>query len=630
MCGITGIIANQANSTVYSDAIQKMTDAIAHRGPNSQGIWHDEKCYLGHRRLSIIDLSDAGNQPFISQDGRYIMVYNGELYNYKDLKLELQRVEHGAKTLPYIFKTNTDTEVILASYLRWGAECVQRFNGMFAFAIWDKQEQKLVVFRDRLGIKPVYYQFKNGQLLFASEIRSLLKSDLIEKKLNHKSVAEYVQYATVHAPNTIIQDVSMLMPGHFMEYKEGELKHYQYWNINNYSKSKADLSYEETCKRVNYHLTQAVEKRLVADVPFGAFLSGGIDSSVVVGLMRKVSSEKVQTFNVSFDESDFSEAKYAKQIAAKFNTEHHEIKLTPNDFLNQLPEALNAIDHPSGDGPNSYIVSKATKNAGITMALSGLGGDELFAGYDIFKRFYELEKKAWLNIVPGFGRSIGGKLLAAQKKSVQGDKTAEILALDKLDGFNAYPINRKLFNQKDYQSLLKEKHNADNFIKSVIKQSVTDKEHILSRVSLFEIQTYMQNVLLRDTDQMSMAVALEVRVPFLDYQLVEFALSVKDEYKYPHTPKKLLVDAMGDILPDDIVNRPKMGFTLPWKEWLKNELRDFCDENIVQLSKRSFVNREAVLLIWNRFLNNDPKIVWSRVWHLVVLNHWLKTNHIDA
>ena len=630
MCGITGIIASQSNSELYIDAIQKMTDAIAHRGPNSQGIWHDEKCYLGHRRLSIIDLSDAGNQPFISQDGRYIMVYNGELYNYRDLKLELQRVEHGAKTLPYIFKTNTDTEVILASYLRWGTECVQRFNGMFAFAIWDKQEQKLVVVRDRLGIKPVYYQFKNGQLLFASEIRSLLKSDLIEKKLNQKSVAEYVQYATVHAPNTIIQDVSMLMPGYFMEYKHGELKHYQYWNINNYTKSKAELSYEETCKRVNYHLTEAVEKRLVADVPFGAFLSGGIDSSVVVGLMSKVSSEKVQTFNVSFDESDFSEAKYAKQIASRFNTEHHEIKLTPNDFLNQLPEALHAMDHPSGDGPNSYIVSKATKNAGITMALSGLGGDELFAGYDIFKRFYELEKKAWLNVVPGFGRSIGGKLLAVKKKSVQGDKTAEILALDKLDGFNAYPINRKLFNQKDYKGLIKAYQNPDSFIKNIIKNSVTDKEHILSRVSLFEIQTYMQNVLLRDTDQMSMAVALEVRVPFLDYQLVEFALSVKDEYKYPHSPKKLLVDAMGDILPDDIVNRPKMGFTLPWKEWLKNELREFCDENIVQLSKRSFVNRDAVLLIWNRFLNNDPKILWSRVWHLVVLNHWLKTNHIDA
>lgn len=629
MCGIAGIVGTQVNTSVYQISVQKMTDAIAHRGPDAQGIWHDEQCYLGHRRLSIIDLSEAGNQPFFSQDGRYVIVYNGELYNYKEIKLELQRAQHGTNQLPYIFRTNTDTEVILAAYLRWGTECLLRFNGMFAFAIWDKVEQKLIIARDRLGVKPLYYQFNKGVLLFASEIRSLINSGLIEKKLNQKSVAEYLQYATVHAPNTILKDVSVLMPGHFMEWENAELKHFQYWDINKHAKSKQDLSYQETCRKVNELLTLSVERRLIADVPFGAFLSGGIDSSAVVGLMSKVSSEKVRTFNISFDEGEFSEAKYAKQIAAKFNTEHHEIKLTPNDFLKQLPEALSAIDHPSGDGPNSYIVSKATKNAGITMALSGLGGDELFAGYDIFKRFYELEKKAWLNIVPGFGRALGGKLLAARKKSVQGDKTAEILALDKLDGFNAYPVNRKLFNQKDYQSLLKQKHNADDFIKVLIKKSTADKEHVLSRVSLFEIQTYMQNVLLRDADQMSMAVALEVREPFLDYKLVEFAISVKDEYKYPHTPKKLLVDSLGDLLPEDIVNRPKMGFVMPWKEWLKNELRDFCEENIVQFSKREFVNREAILSIWNRFLNHDPKINWARVWHIVVLNNWLNAHQIE-
>jgi asparagine synthase (glutamine-hydrolysing) len=556
------------------------------------------------------------------------MVYNGELYNYKELKLELQRAEHGSKNLPYIFKTKTDTEVILASYLRWGIDCVKRFNGMFAFAIWDTVEQKLVIARDRMGIKPLYYQFKNNVLLFASEIRALIYSGLIDKKINLKSVAEYIQYTTVHAPNTMIQDVFMLMPGHILELQNGNLKIQQYWNINDFTETKGDLSYKETCAKVNELLTASVERRLVADVPFGAFLSGGIDSSAIVGLMSKVSSEKVQTFNVSFDEGEFSEAKYAKQIAEKFNTQHHEIKLTPNDFLKQLPEALAAMDHPSGDGPNSYIVSKATKNAGITMALSGLGGDELFAGYDIFKRYYELEKKGWLNIIPAKG--LAGKLLAAKKKSVQGDKTAEILALDTINGFNAYPINRKLFNKKDYAGLLKENYNADNFIKNVIKKSETDKQHVLSRVSLFEIQTYMQNVLLRDADQMSMAVALEVRVPFLDYKLVEFALSVNDEYKYPHTQKKLLVDSLGDLLPENIVNRPKMGFVLPWKEWLKNDLKDFCEENVVQFSKRSFVNREAVLLLWNRFLNNDPKITWSRVWHLVVLNHWINTHQIEC
>ncbi|MES2515797.1 MAG: asparagine synthase (glutamine-hydrolyzing) [Bacteroidota bacterium] len=632
MCGITGIVGNQINKPVYHSAIKKMTDSIAHRGPDSEGIWNDDHCFSGHRRLSIIDLSDAGNQPFFSQDGRYVMVYNGELYNYKDLKLELQRAEHGSKNLPYIFKTNTDTEVILAAYLRWGLGCLQRFNGMYAFSIWDTVEQKLLIVRDRMGIKPVYYHFKNNVLLYASEIRALIHSGLIEKKINLKSVAEYVQYTTVHAPNTIIQDVLMLMPGHVLELQNNQITISNYWNINQFANPKDnpynELSYEQTCKKVNELLTASVERRLVADVPFGAFLSGGIDSSAIVGLMSKVSSEKVQTFNVSFDESEFSEAKYAKQIANKFNTQHHEIKLTPNDFLSQLPEALAAMDHPSGDGPNSYIVSKATKNAGITMALSGLGGDELFAGYDIFKRYYQLEKKGWLNLVPAKG--LLGKVLSLKKRSVQGDKTAEILALDIINGFNAYPINRKLFNQKDYKGLLKEYHNSNNFIKNVIKKSETDKKHILSRVSLFEIQTYMQNILLRDADQMSMAVALEVRVPFLDYELVEFTLGVKDGYKYPHTPKKLLTDSLGDLLPADITTRPKMGFVLPWKDWLKGDLKDFCEENIVQFSKRNFVNRESVLLIWNRFLNNDPRITWSRVWHLIILNHWINTHEIEC
>lgn len=628
MCGITGIVGHQINNSVYQTAIKKMNDAIAHRGPNAEGFWNDEHCFLGHRRLSIIDLSELGNQPFISQDGRYILIYNGELYNYKALKLELQRAQHGSKDLPYIFKTTTDTEVVLAAYLRWGIDCVKQFNGMFAFSVWDKVEQKLIIARDRLGIKPLYYHYQNNVLLFASEIRALIHSSLIEKKINLKSVAEYIQYTTVNAPNTILQDIFMLMPGHILELQNGTLKIQQYWNINDYTKSKQDLSYKETCTKVNELLTASVERQLVADVPFGAFLSGGIDSSAIVGLMSKVSSQKVQTFNISFDESQFSEAKYAKQIATKFNTEHHEIKLTPNDFLKQLPEALAAMDHPSGDGPNSYVVSKATKNAGITMALSGLGGDELFAGYDIFKRYYELEKKGWLNIVPAKG--LLGKVLAAKNKSVQGDKKSEILNLDTINGFNAYPINRKLFNQKDYNALLKKEYNADDFIKNSIKKSETDKKHVLSRVSLFEIQTYMQNVLLRDADQMSMAVALEVRVPFLDYKLVEFALSINDEYKYPHSPKKLLVDALGDLLPNDITNRSKMGFVLPWKEWLKEDLKDFCEDNIAQFSKRSFVNRDTVLLTWNRFLNNDPKITWSRVWHLVVLNNWINTHQIEC
>ncbi|MCC6181130.1 MAG: asparagine synthase (glutamine-hydrolyzing) [Bacteroidia bacterium] len=628
MCGIAGIVTQEPNQEAkYRQAIHKMTDAIKHRGPDAEGIWNNQNVFLGHRRLSIIDLSESGNQPFLSHDGRYILIYNGELYNYRELKIELQGAQHGSKHLPYFFKTDTDTEVILAAYIRWGKECLNYFNGMFAFSIWDNLEQKLLIARDRMGIKPLYYYFKNNTLFFASEIRALMQSGLIDKKLNQTSVAEYIQYSTVHSPNTILQNVFMLMPAHAMEWHQNELNIFEYWNCNKFAKSLKDLSYKETCQRVNELLTASVERRLVADVPFGAFLSGGIDSSAIVGLMSKVSQEKVRTFNVSFDEGEFSEAKYAKQIAQRFNTEHHEIKLTPNDFLKQLPEALEAIDHPSGDGANSYIVSKATKEAGITMALSGLGGDELFAGYDIFKRFYELEKKSWINVIPAKG--LLGKALALKKNSVQGDKTSEILNLSTINGLNAYPINRKLFNQKDFTSILTYKIDDNQFIYQLIKNSQTDQQHILSRVSLYEIKTYMQNVLLRDADQMSMASALEVRVPFLDYQLVQFVLSVPDEYKYPSSPKKLLIDSLGDLLPGEVVDRPKMGFVLPWKNWLKHELKHFCEKNIEEFSERSLVNKQAITDLWARFLANDSKVTWSRVWHLVVLNNWINQHGVE-
>jgi asparagine synthase (glutamine-hydrolysing) len=344
--------------------------------------------------------------------------------------------------------------------------------------------------------------------------------------------------------------------------------------------------------------------------------------------MSKVSSEKIQTFNISFDESEFSEAKYATLIAKKFNTQHHEIKLSPADFLKQLPEALAAMDHPSGDGPNTYIVSKATRKAGITMALSGIGGDELFAGYDVFRRMAELQKKAWLNAVPRFARQTAGFAIRKRKKSISGNKIEELLGQPKIDFNSAYPLNRSVFTEAELKRLL----NAPDpytHIKKIISAVPQIKEHLLSAVSLAEINTYLQNVLLRDTDQMSMAVALEVREPFLDYKLMEFALSVKDAYKYPHTPKKLLIDSLGDLLPGEIVNRPKMGFTLPWQYWLKNELKSFCETNMQELAGYDFCNKGNILGLWERFLNNDPTVTWSRIWHLVVLNNWLKENNIN-
>jgi asparagine synthase (glutamine-hydrolysing) len=629
MCGINGFISNTFSTEQKKEIVQKMNNALSHRGPDNDGLWADDTITLGHRRLSIIDLSADGNQPFFSTDKRYVIIYNGELYNYKELKLELQRSTHGSNNQPYFFKTNTDTEVVLAAFIRYGTKCLQLFNGMYSFAIYDTIEKKLTIARDRIGVKPLYYYYGDEGFLFSSEIRPIIHSKVKSFSLNKDVLGEYAMYQTVFAPNTIVKGIKILMPGHYLEFENNTASIAEYYSLNNFSKFITDLSYSETCNKVNELLTQSVNQRLIADVPFGAFLSGGIDSSAIVGLMSKVSSEKIQTFNISFDESEFSESKYAKLIAKKFNTQHHEIKLTPQDFLNQLPEALSAMDHPSGDGPNTYVVSKATKNAGITMALSGIGGDEIFAGYDIFKRMASLQKKSWINALPLFSRKATGYAIQKRKKTIAGNKIEELLGQKNINFNSAYPLNRSVFTKKELAAFLVDTDPFKN-INAIVSKVPQIKDHLLSSVSISEINTYLQNVLLRDADQMSMAVALEVREPFLDYKLIDFVLGVGDDKKYPHTPKKLLTDSLGDLLPAEIVNRPKMGFTLPWQIWLKNDLKSFCEKNITEFSNYDFCNKNEFQSLWTRFLNNDNTVTWSRIWHLVVLNNWIKENNISV
>lgn len=631
MCGINGIIVKENTSNQsFVPALKKMNKALAHRGPDADGVWNDDVVFLGHRRLSIIDLSDAGNQPLHSSDGRYVIVYNGELYNYKELKFELQRAVQGTSERPYIFATNTDTEVIIAAYARWGKDCVSRFNGMFAFALWDKQDKSLFIARDRLGIKPLYYSIADKRLVFSSEIRALLESGEVPRKLSYEGLVDYLRYLTVNAPVTMVEGVKMLMPGHTAVWKDGSFEINKYWNLKeNINYSSKDKDYKQICTDIRDLFFKSVERRLIADVPFGAFLSGGIDSSIVVAAMSKVSQTQVKTFSVVFDESEFSEAKYANLVAKQYNTEHQEILLRPEDFLADLPNALAAFDHPSGDGTNTYTVSKATKKAGITMALSGLGGDELFCGYETFKRNYALEKKYWLNLIPRVFRSAGGEIYKVKNKSIAADKIAELLAKPSVNFEYAYPISRQVLSDSQISGLLNKFDLPLNSVYKFVRlMDYTDGKRILTKYSIAEISTYMQNVLLRDTDQMSMASALEVRVPFLDYTLVEYALGVEDKYRYPHTQKKLLTDSLGDLIPKEIIEKPKQGFDIPFKNWMKNELKSFCEENLKHLSELNCFNQHAVTALWNRFLSNDPKITWARIWILVVLGHWIKKNEI--
>jgi len=626
MCGINGIY----NISKLNSPLQEMEKMIAkqkHRGPDASGTYVNDFVAFGHSRLSIIDLDTSSNQPFYSSDNKFILIFNGEIYNYKEIRESLT---------DYHFRTHSDTEVVLAAYQAWGTNCVHQFNGMFAFAIWDVEKRALFIARDRLGIKPLYVYDNNESIVFSSEIRSLMECSFVKKKIDKDSFVDYLRYNTVHAPKTIIEGVKMLMPGHYMWVSDDEYKNEPYWDINKYINQKSDnQSYEEIKIEVKDRLTKSVKRRLVADVPFGAFLSGGIDSSAIVALMSEVSDEPVKTFNISFAEEAFSEAKYARIIAKKYKTDHTEIKLTPADFLAELPSALSGMDHPSGDGPNSFIVSKATKEAGVTMALSGLGGDELFAGYDIFPRAVSLLDKKWLYSFPIGIRRLMGKALKIVKPTIASDKTVETITQKYLELPFYYPINRQVLNDELISKLTGIGILPENAVYRIGLNSIDVnapgfKSPFLSKVSYMELNTYMQNVLLRDTDQMSMAHSLEVRVPFLDHELVEYVYGVADEHKFPYSPKKLLVDSLGDLLPKEIVNRPKMGFTFPWEQWMKNELKDFCIKNLTNLVDRELLDKKQLWDMWDRFIKGNQKATWSRLWPLVVLGFWLEENEVEV
>ena len=614
MCGINGIISFKVSN--LSETVEKMNRRLSHRGPDDDGIWCSENIALGHKRLSIIDLSSAGHQPMISSCGRYVIVYNGEIYNFKELK----------KNLDYPFITKTDTEVILAAWAKYGTKTVDLLHGMFAFAMFDIKEKNIYLVRDRLGIKPLYWCETAKGFAFSSEIRALVTSGIVEPVISPVALTDYLRYQTVQTPDTILETVKMSEPGSIITINTvtGNKTFSTYWSIDGF-KPIDNISIEDARKGVRELFFKAVEKRLISDVPFGAFLSGGIDSSATVGAMAKVANNRIKTFNISFAEEEFSEARYARFIAEMFQTEHYEIKLSPTQFLEYLPDALSSMDHPSGDGPNTYIVSKVTKEAGIDMALSGLGGDELFAGYTIFQRMLKLEKYSVLWKTHKGIRNIAGKLISSIRPGVATTKMAALLSAPQFDFAEMYAISRQALMDNDLTNILNITPLPYHLpVARLHKLNMNiDKNHRLSCVSMAEMITYMQTVLLRDSDQISMAHTLELRVPFLDHELVEFVLSLPDSIKYPHTPKKLLTDSLPDLLPNYIVNRPKMGFVLPWAHWLKNELFHYADTRIRNLSKREFFNEKAVLNLWENFQKGDTKITYSRIFPLVALEEWL-------
>jgi asparagine synthase (glutamine-hydrolysing) len=613
MCSISGFLATDLTDR---QVIARMNAAQRHRGPDDEGIWSHEfqrgVVSLGNTRLAIIDTSRAGHQPMLDPETGNCITYNGETYNFNELSRQI-----GVHP-----RSKTDTEVVLRAYSEWGIGCFDRIRGMFALAIWDHAKRELILARDQFGIKPLYYYVSDHLLIFASELRALLATGLIAGKLSRAGLDSYLASGSVAAPLTIIEGVRQLLPGHYLQVNVTDSGNLQ-WTLAKFARdvpvAPRPETRDEAVAQLRTHLEESVKLHLVSDVPLGVFLSGGMDSSALVALMSRITKQRPKTFSVVFDEAELTEERHSRLVAQRFNTDHCEIRLNEEQLLEMLPDAIAALDQPSMDGINTYAVSKAVRAAGVTVALSGLGGDELFAGYPSFRRalnFASMPKtsKRVLRAAVGLGRSFS-------QGSVRREKFWQ-LAAGKGSPEEVYQISRQLFRGSFMTQMNAEKHGSSM--------------DIVNAISRLELQGYMANTLLRDTDAMSMAHSLEVRVPFVDKQLVDYTLSLPGEWKLTngHTgvPKPLLADAVADLLPRDFLARRKMGFTLPFEKWMQGRLRSEISsvfQNSKQLAESGLI-ADDVRDVWRRFLRAPLAVGWSRPWSLFVLARWCEVNGVKA
>jgi asparagine synthase (glutamine-hydrolysing) len=670
MCGIAGLLTckhpGQTLNTVHAgkewtnECLSRMVAHIGHRGPDDRGlrVLSDGSAFLGlgNTRLAILDVSSAGHQPMKDPRMGNWITYNGEIYNYKELREELgsgdqrsevrdqpdnkgQSAKSGAqdRIQESEWQSNTDTEVILRAYARWGRDCVRHLRGMFAFALWDAAREELFLARDPFGIKPLYYYRSKELFLFASEIRSLLASGAIPRRLSRGGLSSYLTYGSAQDPLTIVEGVWSLMPGHCVVVNSRETVGLT--DISYGREALDDGSMRRLCNRreaattLRYDLEESVRLHLLSDVPVGVFLSGGIDSSALVALVGQVTGERLKTFSVVFGEDGFSEASYARLVANRFDTEHHEIPLLEDELLKMLPEALAAMDQPTMDGINTYVVSRAVREGGVTVALSGLGGDELFAGYPSFSRISQIKKVAGVPQSLRKCTSFFGRTLS--KRSVQQRKFWDIIQSD-CSPAAVYSISRQLFAPEEVNALMVEAGTASSELLGAVgccRPAGIDRSDPINAMSLWELQGYMANTLLRDTDHMSMAHGLEVRVPFVDLVVVSSVLKLPGEWKIEERrPKPLLLEAMTGLLPEEIWRRPKMGFTLPFDRWMHSVLEAQLQEtlNLSDGLDLLGVSQEATREIWQMFREHPTKERWSRPWALYVLKKWCDLNDVRA
>jgi len=630
MCGIFGIVSR--GNSLSPDLLEKAAQNLAHRGPDDSGTVllnaPDQQIGFAHTRLSIIDLSPLGHQPMHDPLTGNWIVFNGEIYNFRQLRKELESA--GAE-----FHSHSDTEVVLAAYRTWGEDCLSRLAGMFAFGLWDAPRKLLLLARDPMGIKPLYYFHSATNFLFASEVRSLLQTGLVSRRADPTGILSYLAFGSVYEPWTMVEGISAIPPGHLVRVENQAVTSRQYWNPLR-SFSAADNSEQRrrdeaaTIVQLPAALRDAVVSHLVSDVPVGVFLSGGIDSSALVAVLSR-NGVRANTFSLVFREEEFDEGPYSREVARRFGTEHHEIPVSVNDALRVLPEALRAMDQPTIDGINTYVVSAQARAAGVKVALTGLGADEMFAGYSNFRRVPRMERFMWrFGRLPRFAQGqLSASLALLAGKSDRSRKLAEMTR-----GHDAivhpYFLARTLFGLAEREALFSapDRQASQQSFDRMLQESVTESQSLdpVNRVSYLESHFYMRNTLLRDSDFMSMAHGLELRVPFLDRNLVEACFGIPGARKLEgNSPKGLLLASLGVELPMEVVNRPKRGFTLPFERWLHEEMRQPVETVLLGSGPmQSSLNPDTVRNVWIRFLAGET--AWSRPWSLFVLARWCEQN----
>lgn len=624
MCGIIGIIRKENSG----DQINRAIEHMQHRGPDDRGAWDDGTCYFGHLRLAILDLSPKGHQPMFSHDGRYVIVYNGECYNFHDVRAKLEKF--GER-----FESNGDTEVIIQAYKRWGKDCLTEFNGMFALAIWDQQEKKLFTARDRLGIKPLYYYHDTEKFIFGSEVKGLLATCLISNTLDPEAIVQYFTFGHIQQPRTIVKNVQALMPGHYLYWQAGKITTHAYWKVN--PEHTSSLSYTEAKEELLIRIRKAISLQIISDRPLGLFLSGGLDSASVLAAMAHHQAQS-HTFSIGFEENPDAknEEKEARQLAAHFGAKHEQITLDRATVLEDIPKFFRSLDQPSVDGLNTYLVSKYAVRS-MTVALSGLGGDELFAGYSrhallrwksAHSALQLLSRMMPMTLATGLSGKAGE---VAWKSRVYGESDNTLLN---------YTFARTIAAPgriKEYldQQVIGQVELKDTYVNTY--RNIYDpgfKKGSLNEILHLDMYGFMSSMLLRDMDPVSMAHSLEVRFPLIDHELVEFAFSLPDDFKLNRNSnkkpggegtasyrqsgsKRILMDTMEPFLPAGFADRPKNGFKLPFQFWLKHykpdQLKALMLDNKTAWS--SYLDERSVEQLVNDFVNG--KKVGSKFWKVL-------------